>query len=204
MWVNYNKCKGVSPPSFFFVSYEAGIPIYKGRSMLELITSGGRPAGPVPQGYTDFVTYAQAHSSKQLTSAQTLNAAGASMYIAATLDPAAPGSTTMYASPFRDAVWWGAAMYRIACHAAPTLDIWNELSASKRVVLLHTGKVLARTGGWNGLNRNGFSSQSYAQYTSGYPIDDFIYWDNVLGKVMRSNPSKQEVVGTPFNGILLS
>ena len=52
------------------------------------------------------------------------------------------------------------------------------------------------------LSRNGYSSLSYGTF-NGQQIVDFIYFDAVLGKVMRLNPFT-DTVAVDFNGVLLS
>jgi hypothetical protein len=173
--------------------------------MLEsMLVQKKKKGGGAIHSYDDFTAFTSASTANKIASDGILNAFGDNIYIQVSLDPAKVGNAgNNYSSPWGGESWHSLPLYRVIQHCAPTQAIWNELSGSKRVVLIKIGVRVFRTGGWQGITRNGWTTTAYAGYTSGWPVLDLIFWDESTQTAKRCNPFTKQAVATVFDGKLL-
>ena len=162
--------------SHHFKSYS-----YKEIRMVEMLLCGKKPLPPKPKTYADLVNAAAAftqimpNSSAGTNSKYFKHAQTATTY---TLTGTSYGSYFVYYNGISN-----------ACrHAYPSLSLANYAIANGLFCVFKTQYLGVRSG-FVGIDRNGYKSYSNASSYQASCIVDFIYYDNVLDRVMRYNPS---------------
>lgn len=152
-----------------------------------------------PAAYVDFVNYVKQNAT--VTKAATAQLDGVAKGQRVAVELTETNTTQAYGSAWTAVAWWGSQMHRVIQHSIPDQTTWNDYVKQKRFALIKVGDAASGKGIMKSISHNGWTSAAYASQTSGWYIDDCIYWDAVNARVMRCNP-KQGTAGVVFNGIL--
>lgn len=149
--------------------------------MHEMLLSARKKGGILP-AYSDFQTYLNKNVPGTLTAGT--SAQNTTGYRQTTLNIVDQG--TMWGTCWLNYFTYDSILIRVARHAFPDKVTADENITAKRMVAAKYVFQGTRPA-YQGLTRNGYASSNYGSF-SGQQMVDFIYWDAVLGKVMRLNP----------------
>ncbi len=92
----------------------------------------------------------------------------------------------MWGTPWHNYVTHDSPYEKIIRHSVPSQAIWSNLMTAQQKVIITFAGYGSRSS-YISLTRNGLTSKSYNQYV-GMRVESLIYYDKILGKVMRINP----------------